>query len=142
MDYTHYVLNNVALCETFMSMFQIRIDQLPDVLLIDFNDLNRYVLEYIDDSISQYSDWCATTNKASDIEFEFRSKLKFIGHAFNVDLTPVIDNWFEALDKWVLSIIDENIRLMHVSTSRDNVFKATVLNDSTVIIENLGAANG
>lgn len=140
MSYEHFILNNVALCETFMSSFQIRIDKIPDVLIIDYRDLNRYVFEYVDDSISQYADWCATTNKAEDVELELRGKVSLFGSAYGVDMSAYLDMWFEALDKHVLCILDDCVRRIHDGTSRSLVFKAHVFTDGTIAIENMGEA--
>lgn len=138
MEYEHFILNNVALCEVFMSMYQIRIDKIPDVILIDYVDLARYVYEYVDDVISQYASWCITSNKAEDIEYELRSKVQLFGNAYGVDMSPYLENWFEGLDKMVLAVLEDTIRQIHNLSSRNNVFKATVTDDGTIIIEDMG----
>lgn len=140
MEFDYGILDNVRLVERFMIMFQMRITGLPDILLLDYHDVHRYVYEFVDDSISQYASWCATTNKASDLEEELRSKVMIIGHAYGVDMTPYLDNWFEGLDKEVLSILEENIRQIHYTQSSNTVFKLTMISDSSLLIENMGPA--
>lgn len=140
MEFDYVILDNVRLVERFMIMFQMRITGLPDILLLDYHDVHRYVYEFVDDSISQYASWCVTTNKASDLEEELRSKVMIIGHAYGVDMTPYLDNWFEGLDKEVLSILEENIRQIHYAQSSNTVFKLTMISDSSLLIENMGPA--
>lgn len=141
MEYEYFILNNLALCETFMSQFQIRIDKIPDVLIIDYKDLNRYVYEFVDDTLSQYAAWCATTNKAEDIENELRAKVAMFGTAYGVNMGPYINSWFEGLDRMVLSILEYHIRQIHDTTSRHMVFKAHMMDDGTIAIENMGETN-
>lgn len=138
MEHDYIILDNVRLVENFMIRYQIKITGLPDVLLIDYRDAHRYIHEYVDDVISQYATWCATTNKAAELEEEIRSKVNLIGAAYGVDLNPHVDNWFEGLDKEVLCIIEESLRQIHYNSRGPVVLKVVMITDGSLLIENMG----
>lgn len=138
MEFDYVILDNVRLVEHFMTRYQLKITGLPDVLLIDYRDTHHYIHEFVDDAISQYASWCVTTNKAADLEEELRSKVILVGAAYGVDMSPYLDNWFEGLDKEVLSVIEENVRQIHYQRGVPTVLSVAMITDGSLLIENMG----
>lgn len=135
------LLNNVMLLERFLTSHKLMIPQLPSVMIVTPGELDRYIQLYIDDLISQYSEWCATTNTANYYEDEIRMKLARIATAYQIPLDVMFDEYFEQFDQKVLCPLAEQIQMVMNHFGGGNVTSVTYLANRTAFIENLGVAH-
>lgn len=131
------VLPNKTLTDAFYSYNRIMSDKYKFVSLISLEDLNTYTKLLIDDIISQYLDWCDTTNTAYAYESELREKAHILNSSTGSD-NYILDNklnmFFEMYDEQITSVLTEHIRQYIEQIGRNSIPELLLLADGTALI--------
>lgn len=132
------ILPNKTLVDAFYSYNRLVSTKYQFVSLISLSDLNTYTKYLIDDIISQYLEWCDTTNRAYNFELELREKAHVLNSSNTSDsylLDNKLNTFFDLYDEQITAILTEHIRQYIEQIGRNSVPELIILADGTALIK-------